>query len=161
MKNLFIHLVILLILASFSHAAKVKVESVSNADILLNKRDVICTIEFGANSSALSAEARQILAGSADRLKNLDLQKKMIRIEGFASPEGDRERNYKLSIERARAVERFLRTHHGVSLDHYITGFGPSLPEEVPAAGKRVVQVTVYDNPWGRADIPVEVTGGE
>ena len=144
---------------SSAHAVKTIQSPVADIDTLLGSREVVCTIEFAAGSTSLSAEAEAILDSVASRIKATDLNTKMIRIEGFSSPEGDKTKNFRLSIDRARAVERFLRVNHGVSLEHYISGFGSSAPEGVSASGKRSVQIAIYDNPWGQEDIPVDSNG--
>jgi hypothetical protein len=161
-KILVVHLSALLIaFSSPALAVKTIGSSVSNFESLLGEREVICTIDFAAGSAELSEEAGRILGNAVDRIKAVDLEKKMIRIEGFSSPEGNKTNNYRLSIERARSVERFLRANHSVSLEHYISGFGPSTPAGVTVAGQRAVQIAIYDNPWGQEDIPVETAEGK
>lgn len=161
MRNFFIAAVILVFVALSANAAKLKVVTSKETESFLGKREVLCTINFLSNSTSLTTEACAVLNRNAPFLKNINPNDKIVRIEGFASPEGAKTKNFRLSIDRAREVERFLRVNHGVSLEHYISGFGPTQPKNVSAAGKRSVQIAIYDNPWEQGDIPVEMTGGE
>jgi len=153
---------IILVISCFSvSASEVKqLQAVGDAGSFLGSREVLCTIDFAAGSTLLNKPARQTLSRCTPRIKQLDLVTKMIRIEGFASPEGNKEKNFRLSIDRARAVERYLRSEHGVTIDHYITGYGPTLPTDTTSAGARRVELAVYDNPWDQSAIPVEMSGG-
>lgn len=161
MRKVFLTVFILL-LAITSHTQGARTREVTQAEIekFLGDKEIICKIDFAVNSSELSTEAQKALSGVAARIKAVDLDKKMIRIEGFSSPDGNKLLNFRLSIDRARAVERFLRTKHGVSLEHYISGFGPTVQEGVPAAGTRSVQIVIYNNPWGQDEVPVVSAGG-
>jgi len=159
MKRKFLFTVFIMVFCVNAHASKVTVEKTQAPDSYLTNREILCTIDFAANSTHLSPDARILLSRHVPQLKQVDLNTKIIRIEGFASPEGDKEMNYRLSIERARAVESFLRLDHGVSLDQYITGYGPTVAAEIPAAGTRRVEIAIYDNPWNQQDVPVQTTG--
>lgn len=161
MIKTFITSATLFFVATTVNASNIKIVTTKDAESFLGQREVLCTINFPVNSVAITTEASEVLNNNAPFLKNINLKEKMVRIEGFASPEGAKIRNFRLSIDRARAVESFLRDKHGVSLDHYISGFGPMQPENVSAAGKRSVQIAIYDNPWDQGDIPVEMTGGQ
>jgi outer membrane protein OmpA-like peptidoglycan-associated protein len=161
MSKVFITSVILLFAAFTANANNYMVATSKDAETFLGKREVLCTINFSVNSVSITTEASEILNLNAPFLKNVNLKEKLVRIEGFSSPEGAKTKNFRLSIDRARAVESFLRVKHGVSLEHYISGFGPSQPENISAAGKRSVQIAIYDNPWSQDDIPVEMTGGQ
>ena len=160
MKKYLLIFCLALLCAAQSVFANGKTETDSQPDPVFGQREILCTIEFPVSSSALNSTARDVLARHVPRIKRLDHNRKLIRIEGFASPEGDPEANYRLSLERARSVESFLRTEHGVSLNHYLTGFGPKKSSGITAAGTRSVQVVIYDNPWGQSDVSVELTNG-
>lgn len=160
MRKVLLILFLVLFYTARTGTADDQAETVSGPGLVFGEREILCSVEFSVNSSDLTPTARKILALSAPRLKELDFNKKLIRIEGFASPEGGRDKNYRLSLERARSVESFLRTEHGVSLNHYITGFGPKRNPGISVTGTRSVQVVIYDNPWGHDDIPVESTKG-
>jgi len=161
MIKIFIASVTLYFVAFTVNAGNLKIVTSRDAGSFLGQREVLCTINFPVNSVSITTEASAVLNNNAPFLKNVNLKEKIVRIEGFASPEGAKTKNFRLSIDRARAVESFLRDKHGVSLDHYISGFGPLQPENVSAAGKRSVQIAIYDNPWEQSDIPVEMTGGQ
>lgn len=160
-KILIVSLALLVAVSSPVLAVKIVGSSVASFDSLLGEREVVCTIDFAAGSADLSDEAKRVLGHAVYRIRSVDLEKKMIRIEGFSSPEGNKTENFRLSIDRARSVERFLSTNHSVSLEHYISGFGPSTPAGVSVAGKRSVQIAIYDNPWGQEEIPVETANGK
>jgi len=155
MKKIFVFAVVLVLIGSTLAQAVQTIKATSAPlEKLLTEKEIICTIDFAVNSSELSREAKNILSDAVQRIKSVDLDKKMIRIEGFSSPEGNKLNNFRLSIDRARSVERFLHDNHGVSLEHYISGFGSTVPKGVPAAGKRSVQIAIYNNPWGQGEAP-------
>ena len=141
--------------------APVRVDAVQNVESLLKQREVLCSVDFAPNSIRLSPAARNTLEQVVSSLKRFDFDAKMLRIEGFASPDGDKVKNFRLSIKRALAVERFLRVNHGVSLNNYVTGYGPTLPDNLAAAGTRRVEIAVYDNPWTQENIPVVLSNGQ
>ena len=162
MKKVFVAALVMLVFSgSLAQAVKTQEAAPEQLAKLLEEKEIVCTVEFDVNSAELSREAQQTLTGAVSQIKSVNLKKKMIRIEGFSSPEGNKLINVRLSIDRARAVERFLRANHGVSLDHYISGFGATVPDGVSAAGTRSVQIVIYNNPWGQDELQVVPAGGK
>ena len=161
MKYIILPSLLLFMFCATVTGANVRLDAVKDADSLLGQREVLCSVDFAPNSISLSPAARNALGQVVSNLKRFDFDAKIIRIEGFASPDGDKEKNFRLSIKRALAVERFLRIDHGVSLNNYVTGYGPTLPENLAAAGTRRVEIAVYDNPWAQKNIPVELSNGQ
>lgn len=161
MRNTLFTLLLFLLFASSAASAEMKFKSGQNAESFLENRQILCTVNFDVNSTQLSSAAKDIISKTVPQLRQLDLDAKLLRIEGFASPEGDKQKNFRLSIDRALAVESFLRVNHGVLLDHYITGYGPTTPVDISAAGTRRVEIATYDNPWSQVNTPVKLSNGQ
>ena len=127
---------------------------------ILENRKVLCTINFPASSVDLSEEARSKLAEISKQLKGLDQSTRILRVEGFSSPEGEWIKNYRLSFARARVVCRFLQFEQGIKSSPYIAGFGPVQGENSPGNNMRMVQIVVYDNMWTEFETQEVVAGG-
>lgn len=65
-------------------------------------------IRFNVGSAELTASSRRALNGIATELNNSANSFQRIRIAGFADPQGDSERNLRLSEERAQNVRNYL-----------------------------------------------------
>lgn len=80
------------------------------------------TVNFKVNSAVLSPEAKIALdeiAGAAKIQKGF-----IIEVQGFASADGDEDKNRILSQRRADAVVRYLAEMHMIPLRRIITPFG-------------------------------------
>jgi outer membrane protein OmpA-like peptidoglycan-associated protein len=80
------------------------------------------TVNFKVNSSVLSPEAQLALdeiAGTAKTQKAF-----IIEVAGFASADGDADKNRMLSQRRADAVVRYLAETHMIPLRRIVTPFG-------------------------------------
>ena len=127
---------------------------------ILENREVLCTVSFAPSSVDLSEADMEKLASVSDQLKGIDRPSKIIRVEGFSSPEGEWIKNYRLSFARARVVCRFLQFEQGIKSAPYIAGFGPVQGTNYPENNMRMVQIVVYDNMWTEFETQEVVAGG-
>jgi len=104
----------------------------------LKSRTVIDQVYFNVASNSLSKSARSQLDNIVARLRTIGEQDKVLRIEGFASPEGDAAKNVNLSMYRAMAVRNYLRDKHDLHPDLFLTGYGGKQDAANPAAARRV-----------------------
>ena len=85
------------------------------------------TIQFKANQTDLSPEAMAALDELAGQIK--DRNGFLLEIQGYASSEGDPQKNELLSQARSESVRRYLAEHHNVPLFRMsILGFGTARP---------------------------------
>ncbi len=82
----------------------------------------VATINFKMGSAALSREAKTALDSIADQVKSE--RAFLIEVAGFASSDGGRDLNRRLSMRRADAVVRYLAENHMIPLRRMITPFG-------------------------------------
>ena len=85
------------------------------------------TVLFQVGRYELLPEATAALDEIASSIK--DRNGFILEIEGFASTEGDRIKNEKLSADRSEAVRRYLADHHNIPLFRmFLVGLGTSRP---------------------------------
>ncbi len=109
----------------------------------LQSRKVVDQVYFTTASSQLSAASRQKLNQMVPTLEKIDRKEYLLRVEGFASPEGSVAKNVNLSMERAMAVRNYFRDVHGLSLDLFLTGYGGAKSATNVDASRRV-DIAVY-----------------
>lgn len=93
------------------------------------------TIHFKVNSAALSDDAKSQLDDLANQAKND--KGFVIQVQGFASSDGSKEYNRRLSSRRADAVVRYLAENHDIPLRRIITPFGYGDAKPVSDNGTR------------------------
>ena len=86
-------------------------------------REVVTSVFFGRGSSELDKAAAAELGAALERIRGLTCASRLIRIEGFAGQEGSAENAFRLSMNRANAVARFLETR-GVACLVGVSGYG-------------------------------------
>ncbi|TYP00332.1 OmpA family protein [Geothermobacter ehrlichii] len=122
----------------------------------IGTRRVLATVHFAPGSSRLDAVGRQTLDQLVEELRRLSPDEKVVRIEGFASPEGTERTNVDLSMERATRVELYFRRHHKLPPTRYLVGIGVRAEGDMPPEKQRRVEIAVYDNvlhvDWDKAD---------
>lgn len=111
----------------------------------LQSREVIDQVYFSAASAQLSVKARADLDRLASKLHSVAPQH-LLRVEGYASPEGSDAKNVELSMRRAITVRNYLRDRHGMNLDIFLTGFGGESAAAKPRLERRV-DIAVYQQP--------------
>ena len=126
-------------------------ESREPSDFLETRR-VLATIRFDLGSAQLSAQAGKELESVAEKLKNLDHDAYIVRIEGFASPDGSDEANLDLSMARAMAVENVLARHQELGDRLFLTGVGADPDATLAPEEQRRVEIARYANPFNLKD---------
>lgn len=149
MKRLLIVVLLLLVTPAWS------TESV---DPVLDNRQVLCVVEFSANSNDIDDDSRAAVNEVLNTLLAIDLDSQMIRIEGFSRP--DEADCQLLAIDRARAVDEYLRFAKDNHDERFITGIVAQPVSSSEAAPYRA-EIVVYDNIFAGAGDPVEITSKE
>ena len=142
MKRLVLILVCLLLLPVVSSADETEEQLKS----FLESRTLIDQVYFNVASSSLSHATKTQLDQVATRLREMEGQGQLLRVEGFASPEGDAKKNVNLSMYRAMAVRNYLRDKHALHLDLFLTGYGGKAENIQPDAARRV-DIASYQQP--------------
>ena len=120
-------------------------EMPSDVAEFLATRKTLATISFAAGSDTLTAGGRETLDSIVKQLRQTEKQNVIVRIEGFCSPDGEERANLLLAMDRARAVEAYLRTLElpdnrslmGMGVDHW-SGLEPD--------AQRRVDVAIYED---------------
>lgn len=112
----------------------------------LQSRKVINQVYFSVASSTLDSESKMQLDSVVEQLRKLSDGGTLLRVEGFASPEGDEKKNVNLSMYRAMAVRNYLRDKHSLNLDLFLTGYGGTAQEQRPGDARRV-DIASYQQP--------------
>jgi OOP family OmpA-OmpF porin len=109
------------------------------------------TVNFGVNSTVLSAKAKQQLSALAE--KALTAKSYIIEVGGFADSTGGEARNFILSRQRAESVIQYLAVNHKIPLRRFVTpvGYGETtaVADNKTSAGRaqnRRVEVKVLVN---------------
>lgn len=135
-------LLILLLLPAVGSADKTE----DQLKAFLESRTIIDRVYFSLASHSLGDEARDTLDKVAVRLRKLISEGYLLRVEGFASPEGAKAHNVNLSMYRALAVRDYLKSEYSLNLDLYLTGYGEYSDKTRPVAGRRV-DIAAYQQP--------------
>lgn len=133
-------------------ATDIGVEAVEN---FLRHRNVLLSVDFAFGSHKLSEKSCQSLDRIVVDLKALLADSKVVRIEGYATPQGEEDYNLILSMQRAMAVQEYLQRRHGFEIDLYFNGYGSS-----KAPPLKRVELAFYDDTLGLtvADIDSTIT---
>ncbi|MDT8440953.1 MAG: OmpA family protein [Desulfuromonadales bacterium] len=111
----------------------------------LESRQVVSTVFFNSNSYQLSTEERTQLVMLLDDLKKEVARGRFIRVEGFASDEGQQVYSFKLSLQRAKAVLDFL-TQLGGLPEIFLTGYGDLQADGSASRDEWRVEIATYEN---------------
>lgn len=115
-------------------------------DSFIASREIVATIYFQANSEDLGKKAHERISTTVSRLRKLQTDGRLIRVEGFSSPEGDREANFRLSFYRARTVADIIK-EQGLPDEVTLTGYGDLRSESNDPAKERRVEIVSYAMP--------------
>lgn len=122
----------------------VSAASTGEIDEFLNSRQVVTQIFFAKRTAELSSQAKAQIDNIASELQGYQERKMLLRVEGYASPEGGDVQNFQLSLQRSLAVGNYLLSRHKLSVAVFLTGFG----KNEKAAGKlsemRRVDIAIY-----------------
>lgn len=126
----------------------------------MKSREVVATLYFPANSDDLVAADRERVAALVTQLRQLQHAGRLIRVEGFSSPEGDREGNFRLSFFRARTVAELIETK-GLPAEVTLTGYGDLRVTSADPFQERRVEIASYLKPAGLKRVKVAGEGDE
>jgi hypothetical protein len=115
-------------------------------DAFVKSREVVETLYFKVNAEELSKTDRERLTSTAQQLRQLQKNGRLIRIEGFSSNEGDQEKNFILSFFRARSVADIIESM-GLSTEVTLTGYGDLRADSDDHAKERRVEIVSYVMP--------------
>lgn len=127
-----------------------------DTEAFLANRQLVGVVTFSPGSASLGAAAKNEIARIVSRLRKLDAQKVIVRVEGFASPDGADSVNVPISMLRAKAVVDYMRSRKEVTPDLYITGFGASEGGQISADRRCRVEVALYENIWESGQVTSE-----
>lgn len=108
----------------------------------LESRSVAGQVYFTKGSSQLSSEHQQLLDKLSNNIKT-QTPGHIIRIEGFASPEGSKPMNYELANRRALTVQAYLQKR-GVSAELFFVSFGEKNISTAKLSEQRRVDIAIY-----------------
>jgi len=125
-----------------------------NVDNFLEHRNVLLSVEFSPASLKLSDESKRALDRIVSDIKALLKDHMIVRIEGYASPQGKEDNNLVLSMQRAMAVQDYLRERYGLEIDLFFNGSGSRAPSEA------MVQLAFYKDTLGltKAEVDTIIT---
>jgi len=129
-------------------------KSGTSFDEFIRSREIVTTIYFQSNNEDLSRSERKRLSGTIDKLRELQNNGRMIRVEGFSSPEGDQEKNFSLSFFRARSVAVLIEAK-GLPAEVALTGYGDLRASSDNPKLERRVEIASYIKPVGMKKIKV------
>ncbi len=118
--------------------------STDEIDQFLSSRQVISQVFFSKQTTELSIEAKKQIDTVVSDLQSYKKQQMLIRVEGFASTEGEDQYNFKLSLLRALAVGDYLIHKHNLSVSVFLTSFGEKKKSAGKLAMMRRVDIAVY-----------------
>ncbi len=117
--------------------------SAGEIDSFLQSREVAAQIYFEQGAWQLTQENQKSLQRIAKELLRAQGAGQLIRVEGFASPEGAAMQNFNLSLQRAGEVKDFL-LQQGVKTELFLSGYGENNLSTVKLLEQRRVDVAVY-----------------
>lgn len=115
-------------------------------DSFMQSREVVATLYFQVNSEDLVKGEQERIQATIPQLRELQNQGRMIRVEGFSSPDGDKEHNFQLSFFRARTVADFIDSKE-LPAEIALTGYGDLLAESADPLKERRVEIVSYLKP--------------
>ena len=129
-------------------------KSGTSFDEFIKSREIVTTIYFQSNNEDLSSSERKRLSGTIGKLRELQNNGRMIRVEGFSSPEGDQEKNFSLSFFRARSVAVLIEAK-GLPAEVALTGYGDLRANSDNPDKERRVEIASYLKPIGMKRVKV------
>lgn len=118
----------------------------SGFDAFIKSREVVTTLYFQSNDENLNNNERKRLFGVISKLRELQKNGRLIRVEGFSSQEGDQERNFLLSFFRARSVADLIEGK-GLPAQVTLTGYGDLRASSGDSGKERRVEIASYLKP--------------
>jgi len=125
----------------------------------LGEKQILCVVEFAPNSNDLDKTSRHAVDSALKSIQNINTDTHLIRIEGYARL--DESESTILAINRAEAVEEFLRFAKGYYADRYLAGIVLKDGEVVSGVSPYRAEIVVYDNIFTAAGDPFKITSKE
>lgn len=125
----------------------------------LTSRQVIGSVMFTEGSTTLSREAKREIDKLVPQLQKIDPAESLVRIEGFASPEGGKSLNIPISMARAKAVIDYIQEKHPFADSFFLTGFMEQEAPETDNVQRYRAEIAVYDNIWESKELEIEKVG--
>lgn len=132
---------VLLIFAAVLAAGQCRADSALFKSFF-EQRETVASVMFEHGSSRLSNQAIEQLEASLDEIRKTTCQSRMIRIEGFSGSEGSADSNFRLSLNRAHSVSKFLKAK-GIPCLVGINGYGDLRSGQADANDRRV-EIAAY-----------------
>ncbi len=143
-----------LLVAMFFAATPVSASKATSFETFVESREIVATLYFDSNAENLSTAERKRLTDTIQQLRNAQKSGRMIRVEGFSSPEGDQEKNFILSFFRARSVADIIEAE-GLDSEISLTGYGDLKAGTNDHARERRVEIASYVKPVGMKKVKV------
>ncbi len=118
--------------------------SADDIQLFLTSRHVVAQVFFSNQTTELSDSFKQQLNRVASELAGYEKQQLLIRVEGFASSDGEAQYNLNLSLQRALSVANYLQHKHNLGVSVFLTGFGERGLVADKLSEKRRVDIAVY-----------------
>lgn len=113
---------------------------------VLNTRQLVGVVHFKQNRYGLTRQVKAEIDKLVDSAKKKRGAHGIIRIEGFVSKLDSKQGQLNKGLKRARTVWNYMRTHHNIKDNMYLTGFD-SRQNISRIEGSRV-EIVVYANPF-------------
>lgn len=152
-------ILIILLLVAFQ-TSQVFGSDTESVDVsgVLSSRQLVGVVHFKPNRYGLT---RQVKA-EIDKLVVSAMKKRgehgIIRIEGFVSKTDSKQGQMSKSLKRARTVWNYMRVHHNIKDNMYLTGFDGNQKISRIKGGR--VEIVIYANPFSAESAKVAKTEG-
>ncbi len=140
-------LIVLVLAGALSMAGLSRSGEAGEVESFVRSRLLIGSVQFAPGAVRLDSVERKKLDSIARRLNRAEMKEKLVRIEGFSSPDGASDQaNISLAMQRAQAVDEYLRNNHRLGIDSFLVGFVDRTANGLTHEQKCRVEVAVYDN---------------
>lgn len=136
-------LVILLMVTGFVLCGSPSWGDASLFKAFFEQRELVASVTFDHGSSKLSNSSAGLLEAALPQIRGPSCAARLIRIEGFSGQEGSDEAAFRLSLNRANSVARFLETK-GVPCLVGTNGYGNLRAGQSGAGDDRRVEIASY-----------------
>lgn len=106
-------------------------------------RELVATINFDRGSSRLDKHSARTLEAALPQIRGPSCQGRLIRVEGYSGREGSDEAAFRLSMNRAYSVAKFLEAR-GVPCLIGVSGFGSLRAGQSAAVSDLRVEIAAY-----------------
>lgn len=108
-----------------------------------DQREVLASVAFARDSSDLSSKAARELDDSLMKIRESACPSRLLRIEAFAGQEEIAERAFRLSMNRAWSVAKFLEKK-GIPCMVGISGYGKARAQTPESATDMRIEIAAY-----------------